>query len=220
MNENENKLVEILKALNRDGMLSNIVLIGSWCLEFYKDIFEGFKPLVRTTDIDFYVPSAQKTFVDGDVIGSLKELNYDHIQDTMTNKSKFISSDGFEIEFLTKLNREGLSCVRVGNTGIYAESLSYVEIYSSHYVEIEKAGCKVKVASPASFVIQKVLINDRRGAKADKDKQAIGYVLSFIPASKKASREFWEIMDSLPKKWEKKVELFVSQNNMKLPSRV
>lgn len=68
MNDNGTKLADILQALNKDGLLQDIVLIGSWCLDFYKDLFEGFKPLVRTTDIDFYVPSPKETFLDGDVV--------------------------------------------------------------------------------------------------------------------------------------------------------
>ena len=51
--ENENKLNEVIKAFADAGFIDDVVLIGSWCLGFYAEIFEGFTPSVRTTDIDF-----------------------------------------------------------------------------------------------------------------------------------------------------------------------
>ncbi len=156
MNEYDEQIDQILVAFKKEGFLDEVILIGSWCLVFYQQIFENFIPLVRTTDIDFYVPDVKKPSLDGNVILALKELNYDHISDTLTNKSKFISPDGFEIEFLTKLNRQGASTVTIGKTGIHAESLSYVELFGQHFIEVKRNGIIVKVASPAAFVIQKL----------------------------------------------------------------
>ena len=53
--ENENKLSEIIQAFADAGFINDVILIGSWCLSFYAEVFEGFVPSVRTTDIDFYV---------------------------------------------------------------------------------------------------------------------------------------------------------------------
>ena len=104
-------------------------------------------PSVRTTDIDFYVPDSKRANAAG-LSERLKSINY---------------------EFLAKLNREGLSCVRLGSSGVFAESLSYVELFGSNYIEVKRNGILVKVASPSAFAIQKILINDRRGNKAEKD---------------------------------------------------
>lgn len=75
MNENETKLVEIMKVLNNEGVLNNVILIGSWCLLFYKYIFEDFSPLVRTTDIDFYVPNVKAIKEKNNLVKSLKVIN-------------------------------------------------------------------------------------------------------------------------------------------------
>jgi hypothetical protein len=207
-----------LKTFEEIGLLKNIILIGSWCLVFYQLIFEGFRPQVRTTDIDFYVPDAQYA-EPGDATTSLKRLNYDHIRDTLTNKSTFISPDGFEIEFLTNLNKDGLSAVRLGSSEIYAESLSYLGIYSTHYVELTYFGIRVKVASPAAFVIQKILINERRGSKTEKDKEAILYVATFVGSSRKTVEDFQILFGELPRKWKAKVLLFFKSNDVNLPQK-
>ncbi len=211
MNEYNDQIDRILSVFDQAGFLNDVILIGSWCLVFYQQIFEGFSPLVRTTDIDFYVPDVKKPSSDCNLISALREINYDHISDTLTNKSKFISPDGFEIEFLTKLYRQGESTITIGKTGINAESLSYVELFSQHYMEVKRNGLSLKIASPSAFVLQKLLINDRRGLKAEKDLQAIQYVLGFLVLSKKQTADFLSIWNNLPKKWKAKI-LKVSKN--------
>lgn len=102
---------------------------------------------------------------------------------------------------------------------MFAESLSYVDIFGSNYVELLRNGIRVKVASPSAFVIQKILINDRRGTKSEKDADAIDYVLSFICISRKSSKEFYELYDKLPRKWKKAVEEYINRRKVKLPER-
>ncbi|MBR0439582.1 MAG: hypothetical protein IJK27_02320 [Bacilli bacterium] len=216
MIENEQKMKEILQVLNDEGILSNVIIIGSWSLFFYKEIFENFSPMVRTRDIDFYVPSPKQIKERDNVIASLKSLNYDFIRDTLTHKSTFISPDDFELEFLTKLNKDNLACVKLGNTNIYAESISYVEIFSNNYVEILYQGIKVKVASPASYVLQKLLINNKRKDKKEKDIESVRHVLNYINGSRKYSEELKTLFESLPKTWKKKIKSIVEANDLNL----
>ena len=217
--ENKDKINEVIEAFADAGFIDDVILIGSWCLDFYAEIFEGFIPNVRTTDIDFYVPDSKRASASF-LSERLHTINYDHFQDSMTNKSRFVSPEGFEIEFLAKLNREGLGCVRLGSSGIFAESISYVDIFGSNYIELRRNNIKIKVASPSAFAIPKILINDRRGTKAEKDSQAIDYVLFFIGTSRKSTSEFYELYDRLPKKWKKKIEKYSKHRGVDLPQRI
>ncbi len=49
---------EVLKRFRDSGILENIIVIGSWCIYFYKDYFReiDYNSLIRTRDIDFLVP--------------------------------------------------------------------------------------------------------------------------------------------------------------------
>lgn len=220
MINNGKHLKEILETLESANILKDLILIGSWSLLFYNKIFLEFEPQLRTTDLDFYVPNAKAIKSGGELTDSLKELNYEMLMDTLTSKTIFASVDGFELEFLTKLNRSGLSCVRLGNTGIFAESLSYVEIFSGNYVEVEYCGINLKVASPASYVIQKLLINDkRREDKKIKDIESVKYVLLFIKASDKSFNELKQLYESIPKSWKRKIDKIVSSNEINLFDR-
>ncbi len=207
MKISEQKLRDVLEVLDQTGVLSNVILIGSWCLLFYEKVFEQFDSTIRTLDVDFYVPNVKSVREKKDTINCLKDINFDVIHDTLTSKTTFISPEGsFELEFLTKLNRGQLSCVKVGNTNIYAESLSYVEIFSSNYIEVNYYGLNVKVASPASYILQKLLINDKRKEdKREKDIESIRYLMQYIVASKKYMEELKNLFDSLPKKWKSKI---------------
>ena len=216
MTENKKHLNEILHVLDKANLLSNVILIGSWSLLFYKEIFLNFEPLIRTTDLDFYVPNTKSIKTNGNIIISLKDLNYDLVRDVLTNKSRFISPDGFELEFLTKLTRDNFHCIKIGDTGIYAESLPYVDIFTGNYIEVIFDGIKVKVASPASYVLQKLLINTERTEKAEKDINSIKEVLVFIKASQKSISELKELYESLPKSWKKRIERVLVTNNIKL----
>ena len=129
MNDNEKQLKEILKVLESEGILKDIILIGSWCPLFYKTIFNNFDATIRTTDVDFFVPNAKAIVEKNNVIKSLESIEYEISHDFLTRKTTFMSLSGFEIEFLTKLNRNHLACVRLGNTGIYAESISNIDIF-------------------------------------------------------------------------------------------
>ena len=102
----------------------------------------------------------------------------------------------------------------MGNTGIFAESLSYVEIFSTNYLEINFYNILVKVASPASYVIQKLLVLETRKTKKENDVESIENVLFYIMASGKYADELKKLYDSLPKKWKKKVNNSLSNNDI------
>jgi len=50
--------LEILRRLSKVRVLNNIVLVGSWCIPFYKEYFAKAKyvPSIKTRDIDFLIP--------------------------------------------------------------------------------------------------------------------------------------------------------------------
>ena len=70
--------LKVLKRLDRAHVLANIVLIGSWCMLFYRDLFKGkalLSPL-RTRDLDLLVPRRPKIGAPVDVPNLLKDLSF------------------------------------------------------------------------------------------------------------------------------------------------
>ena len=60
MIEFENKMLDIIDALHRSGLLKDCIISGSWAMFFYKEIFEDFVPPIATTDFDIFLPSVYK----------------------------------------------------------------------------------------------------------------------------------------------------------------
>jgi len=49
----------VLGRLSQTGLLKHLILVGSWCMPFYRRYFEGtpYNPSIRTRDMDFLVPA-------------------------------------------------------------------------------------------------------------------------------------------------------------------
>ncbi len=118
----EDKLLDIIRAFEESGILKNVIIIGSWATYFYVKVFDGFIPTIRTLDFDCYIPRTKNIKVLKSVSETLKPINFDQVFDSGTEKSKFISPDGFEIEFLAKLKRDHNTIVKVDSLGVNAES--------------------------------------------------------------------------------------------------
>ena len=79
MEKNQYKLcLEVLKRMDADGILSDVILIGSWCMVFYKKYFLGhdYAPSIRTRDIDFLVPKPCVIRAKTDLAESMKDLGF------------------------------------------------------------------------------------------------------------------------------------------------
>src|SRR4051812_48794001 len=67
---------KVLRRLDAAGVLSQVVLIGSWCAYFYKDYFEEDVPAPRTRDIDFLIATPPRIKPSVDIPAMLSDLNF------------------------------------------------------------------------------------------------------------------------------------------------
>lgn len=217
MPEYEEEMRTVMKALNEAGALPHCIVTGSWAMYFYKSLFEDFHPRVETTDLDMYLPNPKSATAEN-LPMRLRELSYIRSDDTMTGKTTFLSSNGFEIEFLTVPDRTMSPVLRVQGMSIGAEALPKMAPIGWNYVELAWEGMKVKVASPASFIIQKLLINEERKPewKKEKDLDAVRYVLLYVKASRKYYDELRESILSAPRKWKKAIIDTATKNGIEL----
>ncbi|MBE6142178.1 MAG: hypothetical protein E7175_05020 [Erysipelotrichaceae bacterium] len=202
----ENKMIEIIDALNKSSLLQNCIISGSWAMFFYKEVFEGFIPPIATTDFDIFLPNVSK-IKENSLNKLLIDLDYLRDDDSFTGKTKYFSKDGFEIEFLTLPDRTMEHVIKVPAIGIGAETLPKMNIATWNYITINYHNYLVNVPSPASYCLQKLLINkDREEEKRIKDIDAIKYILNYIEASNKYKTEFIQSFESAPKKWKRSIK--------------
>ena len=70
--------LEVLRRLDKAGVLRQIILVGSWCVYFYPDFFKGgagFSAL-RTRDMDFLIKTPPKITGNVDLADLLKDLGF------------------------------------------------------------------------------------------------------------------------------------------------
>ena len=210
----ESKMLDIIKALHKSGLLKNCIISGSWAMFFYKEIFEGFIPPIATTDLDIFLPSVSK-IKEGNINRLLIDLDYLRDDDSLTGKTKYFSKDGFEIEFLTVPNRTMNNVIKIHSIGIGAEALPKMKVAEWNYITVKYNGYDVNVPSPTSYCLQKLLINkERTEVKKAKDIDAVKYVLGYVFASVKYKEEFMESFNSAPKKWKKAIIETIEANGL------
>ena len=78
MTKQNNLFLATLDALHKSGVFEDIILIGSWCLHFYRVYFNNAPeiPAVRTMDIDFLIPNPAKIHKDINIPEILRTLDF------------------------------------------------------------------------------------------------------------------------------------------------
>ena len=86
--------LEILTRFHNAGILDNFILIGSWCVYFYKDYFSNVpyidQATLKTRDLDFLINDPSKIRNKVDIPELLKDLGFV----TIFNRSKGYIKDG------------------------------------------------------------------------------------------------------------------------------
>lgn len=107
------------------------------------------------------------------------------------------------------------SVIRINSIGISAEALPKMKVAEWNYITVKYNGYDVNVPSPASYCLQKLLINKERSeAKKAKDIDAVKYILRYVVASVKYKEEFIESFNSAPKKWKKAIQETIKATNL------
>ena len=202
----EKEMLDVLKALNEGGLLENCIISGSWAMYFFNFIFKDFEPPIATTDLDIFFPSVSK-IKKSNITLLLSELHYIREDDYLSEKTKYFSKEGFELEFLTLPDRTMRNVIDIKAINIGAEALPKMRPLTWNYITVDYNGIEVNIPSPVSYCLQKLLINKERSiSKQMKDINAVKYVMSFVNSSQKYRDEFIESYQSLPKKWQRAVK--------------
>jgi len=209
MDENSALFERVLNALNAEGVLGDLVLLGSWCLAVYSENYGGSPeiPLLRTLDVDFLVPNPVRIQKKVDIPERLKELGFDVVYSVLSGYSKFVHPD-LEIEFLTPEAGRGRSTpYKVTALKITAQVFRYIGLADQYAVEMNYKGFKVRVPHPAAFVLLKLLTSEKRKklTKKERDVSTAVQLAEFILSTPAQTDKFREIWSSLPKKWQNTV---------------
>ena len=201
--------VEVLRRLDKAGVLKHIILVGSWCTLFYEKYFRGveYTASLKTRDIDFLIwrPSAIRQSID--VPELLKDLGF---------VTGFTGSQGYIrlehpqliVEFLVPEKGRGTNKpYRLPQLGLNAQALRFMELLSQNTISVEVEGMTVTVPHPANFGLHKLLVYQRRPTveKTLKDIEAGVRVLKALTAKGEADITRG-VFGSMAKGWQSRIK--------------
>ena len=93
--------------------------------------------------------------------------------------------------------------------GVTAQALRHLDILSGNTVSLECLGHIVTVPTPEAYVVHKMVINEERGAKAEKDAAAIEHLIAFLDSEKLKA-----VLRGLSKKERARVETFIARRGL------
>ena len=164
---------KILKALDEEGVLENIIIVGSWCIYFYKRHFDEAKILsnITTLDIDIDVNPLRKEKKKVDISDILVPLGFD--LNFHGDGSISLIHPEIKAEFLVpEIGRPAHDPIKIPGSGITAQPLRWLDLLEKEIITVNYKGLSVKVPHPAWFAIHKLIISQRRrgkNPKTDKD---------------------------------------------------
>ena len=204
--EKEKNFWEFIKLLDKENILKDVVIVGSWAEKVYESVF-GYETLLITNDIDIYYKENAVIVknVKIDINNEMQKLGYAINRDYMTSVTRYNKLD-FEIEFLTLLKGDGSKTVRyIEPLGIYSEALRYFDILEEFAITVNMNGYKINIPEPSAYVLHKMIINHNRKPieKREKDISKVKNLLLYIKKDKKEAKRFVEIYTYINTKYRK-----------------
>ncbi|MCB0307950.1 MAG: hypothetical protein KDD48_01150 [Bdellovibrionales bacterium] len=162
----QTKLVlDVLKLLHEEKVLDHVLLVGSWCMFFYKDLFpkKEFSAL-RTRDMDFLVPLPCQLKSDVDIQPLLEKLGF--LVEFHSDGSMSFDHPELMIDFLVpEKGPPKDKPVNIKQLHIKAQALRFMDILLTDPVQIKYQGITMLAPHPVRFGFHKVLISTRRQKK-------------------------------------------------------
>lgn len=200
--------IEVLKRLNKTGVLKEVILIGSWCIPFYRDYFGSVKypAAIKTRDVDFLVPAPLKSKTKVDIPELLKDLGFIVGFKGPEGYIQLEHSD-LIIEFLAPERGRGLDKpYRLIQFGLNAQPLRFLDLLTEDTIKVKIEGIEINLPHPANFALHKLIIFQRRTKeeKITKDRNAaIGILKALITKGETVTIK--RVFNSMIPKWQKKV---------------
>lgn len=199
--------LRVLRKFNDAGILNEAVLVGSWCMYFYKDYFStiSYSPSIRTKDIDFLVPLPVKSKKKIDIVRLLKDEGFI----VTFNNSGYMRLEHPElmIEFLVPERGRGTDKpYPLPQFGVNAQALRFLDFLIQNAIEIESNGIRIKIPHPAAFGLHKLIISKRRKTEEKllkERREALNILGTLIEQGESGTIK--AMFNSMPGSWRKKV---------------
>ncbi|MEW6110285.1 MAG: GSU2403 family nucleotidyltransferase fold protein [Nitrospirota bacterium] len=163
------EVIELLKAFYSAGFFEESMLIGSWVMPLYHEVF-GISYVLRTLDIDFAVKFASHSKTPkADIEKIITDLGYLPVI-SQSGIRKF-TRENLTVEFVAhrKGGRDD-EVVSVRQWNITAAPLPFIDLLLSFPFIADFGDFKIRAPLPEAFFVHKLITSQRRFGESKKDK--------------------------------------------------
>lgn len=181
--KNENKFKQLIVMLDDLSVLNEVVLVGSWAFNLYRDIYKNAEYLspLRTRDVDFCLGIKSQGRKKISIVLELKKLGFEI--DRKGDKGYMIFINPLlNIEFLTPLRgRDRNKPFEVNEWGINTQQLRYLDILLNNNIRAKKFGKEIIIPCPSAYIVQKIMIlHKRKKIKRERDINQIEQLINAL----------------------------------------
>ncbi len=190
--------------------MRDLILIGSWCVYFYKDYFKTASYIenvtIKTRDIDFLIDNPRRIKIEVNIPLLLRDLGFVTIFKGSQGYIKLDHPD-LLLEFLVpEIGKGTHKPYPLPMLGMNAVSLRFLSFLSQNTIKIKVEDFYVTMPHPANFALHKLIMYKRRlkKEKALKDRNTALEVLKVLIKSGETGT-IKKVFHSVPKKWQAKI---------------
>ncbi|MCX7919530.1 MAG: nucleotidyltransferase domain-containing protein [bacterium] len=202
--------LEILHRFHKVGILSDCILIGSWCLYFYKEYFSTVpfidQTTIKTRDIDFLITKPRRIQTKVNIPKLLENLGF--LVDFKGTKGYIrLNHPDLILEFLVpELGKVTDKPYPLPQFGLNAQPLRMLGFLAQNTIQVKLDDISITLPHPANFALHKLLIFQRRknNEKALKDRTTAIVVLKVL-IQQGESEIIQKVFNSIPQTWQKKI---------------
>ena len=213
MNNQQQAFAKVLDLLEDAGCLRHVVLVGSWAEFVYREagVLPGFEPNIKTLDVDFLIKNLRRPTPAASLAALAREKGFFVESDRLNGTTKLMDASSLEVEFLIGKRGAGVEPALKTNVGVTAQALRHMEVLSGNAITVLCLGHAVNVPKPAAYAVHKMVINEERGAKSEKDAAAIANLFPLLNR-----QDVRTVMNSLSKRERARAVGFMEAHDLEL----
>lgn len=203
-----NLLIKVLRLLQEERLLEHLIIVGSWCLYFYKLYYDKRQSIatLRTRDVDFFIPFPEAVKIKIDLPKLLEHLGFITDFQGRAGYIRFVHPELF-IDFLVpEKGRPITKPYKLKQLKINAQALRFLEVLQIRTVNIKITDIELTLPHPSGFVLHKILVYKKRSNKDKRarDVEQIIRVLDFLQGQNELA-SLAEVHSQLYSKWQNKI---------------
>jgi hypothetical protein len=215
-------LLNVLRDLQKAGILRHVVLVGSWCQNFYRYLYGNPVeiPAARTLDADLLIPKRLPASLKGNIIKIMETNDFAVEIDYPSGYHRFTHPD-LKFEFLTDPGpKPDEQIYTFKQLGVTAQELRYMSIPLSNRLTITYEDPSLTIPQPEAFTLHKLIVCCLRKnkEKALKDTETARGMLLFFEGKPHHIKRLSEIYGSFPKGWRQRVDEGLKSAGLSLPA--